>query len=133
MVSAIDRNLVEVIPLSSGIGGDDDQANHIRSPYNEIVENPADCSGALITYEFLTERPFPLMRPRQGAHLRQPFTPQDLRLFDLLGWDIDYQGLQPTSLDDGAELVPAAPLPSFEASAARENLAVHRSLRVFLE
>ncbi len=98
----------EIINLSSGSRGKDArQSSHLRSPF-DIVRINANCTGTLIGHSFYSAFPGPSMRPAHGTQVSaksfDPLTHEDLRVLDIVGWDIDYTGSQPTSLEAGASL-----------------------------
>lgn len=106
-VAGVTKNGPEVIPLSSGITGDGRQSSHLRSPYSIVRANP-NCTGLTIGHNFHQQPPGPQMRPAHGTQVTagktNSFTNEDLRLLDLIGWDVDYSGKQTQSITSGASL-----------------------------
>ncbi len=121
------------IPLTSGtredseeicIAGDCLQASHLRNAYSAIRADEVNCSGAFIGVRFHEDPPGMLMAPVGLDHNPEILTERDLRILDVIGWNIDYDGTQPTSLDGGNNNASNANLMSQEEFEQKENVSV---------
>jgi hypothetical protein len=110
-------NGIDVDPC---IKGDCYQSSHARNPFNIIPTNglPPEFTffacqslggtgvvlGLIQSFQFFPDTsnqspPGMLMRPFSGFHNPNLLTTRDLKVLDLIGWDVDYQGNQPTVLN----------------------------------
>ncbi len=129
-VASVSKAGPEILKLSSGRVGDNRQSSHLRSSYNSLTVN-SNCTGALIGLTFLDEPPGPMMRPAHGRQISalktNSFANDDLRLLDLIGWDIDYNGTQKTSMDENPSLDADQSLTSADEMASQMGAEVYQS------
>lgn len=137
-VADVTKNGPEVIKLSSGFAGPGDgrQSSHLRSPFNSVTANP-NCKGALIGLNFLDNTPGPTMRPSHGrnnsAHSTNPLTNDDLHVIDLIGWDVDYDGTQKTSMDENPSPDENDSLMSADQAASQMGADVYQTTQQIIE